>query len=683
MDQLLKELHRKFKLFEESKEFDPAEIEEFEKRKAAERAHDERYQDYLKSQQGDDSSNGSSDVTKMSASELIKELHTALDREGIDIPESGGNPVEDILAAIQTYKKSIDLPTDADALVSLLRLKPPRTPQSPPIFTDANRPPIGINPNADNKPTTPDPTDMGGASELGGAPEPEISKTFTPYGDTFGRYAKTGVNAASKFAGQVGDELSNAYTNVSNAVSGFANGASRGYRTDTKESVVYPRLSESAEMSRLVSRLTRLDETTELNEAKFPPAVEQFLDKYGGIVGRKTDKELADIIGRVASLEKTDGTKIATEWRRYNATEYHNPVNDTYLSARDLVKQLKKDGAELERNFGVSSGTQVTGKTTTGNLENFTKNADGSWTDLAGAKIARGSQEAIALEKEAQRRLTSANPSTTSPTSTNPSPTSTPKPPTGPTASNPTTNILKPNSLPANLSWAAKSKRFLKYSAALAALGLVFDNGDLIMSGIKQVADYVRGSDTPDAKPDATPGTAGDTAATDAKNSEEIKKLVKEIQDLQQKHGKDSDPAWSKAVDRANAVFKRLGIPPFDNSIPKPKVTPTPRPVATTPKPAATEPASAVPLQSVVPQDMVQPVDLQQDYQQQQPAYQRNSNTFIPIPIPLGGFGGGRGNGGGRGPQNGRGYPGAGGQLRGGVGTPGGGNRGGGNRGGR
>jgi len=677
MDQLLKELHRKFKLFEESKEFfEPAEIAEFEKRKAEQIAHDERYQQYLKSQQGDDSDNAGGDITKMSASELVKELNTALDREGINRPESGGNPVEDIIAAIQIYKKSIDLPTDADALVSLLGLKPPtRTPQSPPFFTDANRPPIGINPNADNKPTTPDPTDMGGASEFGGAPEPEISKTFTPFGDTLGGYAKTGVDAVSKFAGQAADEISNAYTNTTNALSGVANGFKRSYnRTDTKESVVYPRLSESDEMSRLVSRLTRLDEAAELNEAKWPPAVEQFLDKYGGIVGRKTDKELADIIGRVAFLEKTDGTKIATGWRRYNATEYHNPVNDTYLSARDLVKQLKKDGAELERNFGVSTGTQITGKNTTGNLENFTKNADGSWTDLAGTNIARGSQEAIALEKEAQRRLTSANPSTTSPTNTNPSTTSTPKPPTGPTATNPAANILKPNSLPANLSWAAKSKRFLKYSAALAALGLVFDNGDLIMSGVKKVTDYFRGSETPDAKPGATPGTSSDTAAADAKNSEEIKALVKKIQELQTSHGKDSDPAWSKAVERANAVFKRLGIPPFDNSIPKPKVTP--RPVATTPKPAAPEPASAVPLQSVVPSDMVQPVDLQQNYQQT-PAYQQNSNTFIPFPIPLGGFGGGRGNGGGRGPQNGRGYPGAGGQLRGGVGTPGGGNRGG------
>jgi hypothetical protein len=679
MDQLLKELHRKFKLFEESKEFfDPAEIAEFEKRKAEQIAHDERYQQYLKSQQGDDSDNAGGDITKMSASELVKELNTALDREGINRPESGGNPVEDIIAAIQIYKKSIDLPTDADALVSLLGLKPPRSPIGiVPTQPNNREPKQDAYPNVN--PTTPDPTDMGGASEFGGAPEPEISKTFTPYGETFGQYAKTGVNAVKNLAGNAADEISNAYTNVSNAFSGIGNGFSRAYnKTDTKESVVYPRLSESDEMARLVSRLTRLDETTELNEAKWPPAVEQFLDKYGGIVGRKTDKELADIIGRVAFLEKTDGTKIATGWRRYNATEYHNPVNDTYLSARDLVKQLKKDGAELERNFGVSTGTQITGKNTTGNLENFTKNADGSWTDLAGTKIARGSQEAIALEKEAQRRLTSANPSTTSPTNSNPSTTSTPKPPTGPNPINTTANILKPNSLPANLSWAAKSKRFLKYSAALAALGLVFDNGDLIMSGVKKVADYFRGSETPDAKPGATPGTSSDTAAADAKNSEEIKALVQKIQALENDHGKDSDPAWSKAVERANAVFKRLGIPPFDNSIPKPKVTP--RPVATTPKPAAPEPA--VPLQSVVPQDMVQPVDLQQNYQQT-PAYQQNSNTFIPFPIPLGGFGGGRGNGGGRGPQNGRGYPGAGGQIRGGVGTPGGGNRGGGNRGGR
>jgi hypothetical protein len=672
MDQLLKKLHTQFKLLEDLTDLSPEEKKEFAERLAAERENELKFQEYKNAQQGDDSSDSGSDITKMSASELIKELHTALDREGIKIPDSGGNPVEDILAAIQTYKKSIDLPTDADALVSLLQLKPPRIRQSPPLFTDANRPPE-FKPNADNKPITPDPTDMGGASEFGGAPEPEISKTFTPYGDKLGQYTRTGVDAVSKFAGQAADEISNAYTNTTNALSGVANGFKRGYTsTSTKESVVYPRLSESDEMSRLVSRLTRLDETNEINEAKWPPAVEQFLDKYGGIVGRKTDKELADIIGRVAFLEKTDGTKIATGWRRYNATEYHNPVNDTYLSARDLVKQLKKDGVELERNFGVSTGTQITGKNTIGNLENFTKNADGTWTDLAGAKIARGSQEAIALEKEAQRRLTSANPSTTSPTNTSPSTTNIPKPPTGPTATNPAANILKPNSLPANLSWAAKSKRFLKYSAALAALGLVFDNGDLIMSGVKQVANYIRGSDTPDPTSGTAPGTSSDTAAADAKNSEEIEKLVKEIQKLQASHGKDSDPAWSKAVERANAVFKRLGIPPFDNSIPKPKpVAPAPRPVAS---PAPVAAASAVPPESVVPQDMVQPVDLQQNYQQQ-PVNQRNSNTFIPIPIPLGGFGGGRGNGGGRGPQNGRGYPGAGGQIRGGVGTPGGGRR--------
>ena len=254
-------------------------------------------------------------------------------------------------------------------------------------------------------------------------------------------------------------------------------------------------------------------------------------------------------------------------------------------------------------------------------------------------------------------------------------PSGTPKTPTGTNPASTSTSILKPNSLPPNLSWLAKSKRFLKYSAALAALGLVFDNGKLILEKGKELLGLGGDSDISDTTPDAKSGTASDADATsDAKNSEEIKKLVKEIQDLENAHGKDSDPAWSKAVEHANAVFKRLGIAPFDNSIPKPKVTPTPRPVVTPAPVAAAAAPSSVPPESVVPQDMVQPVDLQQNYQQQ-PVNQRNSNTFIPIPIPLGGFGGGRGNGGGRGPQNGRGYPGAGGQLRGGVGTPGGGRR--------
>ena len=676
MDQLLKKLHTQFKLLEDLTDLTPEEEKEFKERMAAEREKESRYQEYKNAQQGDDSSNSGGDVTKMSASELVKELNDALDREGIEIPDSGGNQVEDILAAIQAYKKSAGLATDADALVSLLGLKPPpRTPQSPPFFTDANRPPE-VKPNADNKPnadikpTAPDPTDMGGASELGGAPEPEISKTFTPYGDKLGQYTRTGVDAASKLAGNAADEISNAYTNVSNAFSGIGNGFSRGFnRTNTKESVVYPRLSESDEMARLVSRLTRLDEPTQLNEVKFPPAVEKFLNDYGGIFGRKTDKELADVIGNVAKI-RLNGKEIPTGWTRYSDTEYVN-ANREYLTAKQLLKRLDKEGAELERNFGVSSGTQVTSKTATDKIENYTKNADGSWTDHTGNTLARGSNEANALEKRAQQELTGTTPSTTNTNPSTTNPTSSIVSPQRAKELAAETNFLKTNSLPANLSWAAKSKRFLKYSAALAALGLVFDNGELIWNAGKKLLG-LGGADPAGAG--GAGGAAGNTAAADAKNSEEIKDLVKKIQALENDHGKDSDPAWSKAVEHANAVFKRLGIPPFDNSIPKPKpVAPAPRPVA---PPAPVAAASAVPPESVVPQDMVQPVDLQQNYQQQ-PVNQRNSNTFIPIPIPLGGFGGGRGNGGGRGPQNGRGYPGAGGQIRGGVGTPGGGNRGG------
>jgi hypothetical protein len=655
MDQLLNELYQKFKLLEEIEEFDPAEIAEFKKRRAAEIAHDERYQEYLKSQQGNDSSNSSSDITKMSASEIVKELNAALDREGIKIPESGGNLVEDILAAIQTYKKSMNLPTDADALVKLLRLTPPKTNPTNKGVAGGD---IGAFTAADMAAT---------AAAKPEEEEPEVSKMATPVGDTLGQFARTGVDTVSKFAGDTADALSRGYTNTTNALSGVANGFKRGYnRTDTKESVVYPRLSESDEMARLVSRLTRLDETTELNEVRFPEPIAKLLDNGAWLLGKKSRAEVADLLGQTPKLFLKDGTEIATKWARQADDYFINSETRIRLSAKQLVKFLDKEKATLEKTFGVTKGTQFTSDAG----QTFTKQADGSWLSQDGVTLIKKTDPNWARVENLATKppvVPGANPSTTIPTST-------PKPPTGPTATNPASNILKPNSLPANLSWAAKSKRFLKYSAALAALGLVFDNGDLIMSGVKQIADYVRGSETPDAKPDATPGTSSDTAATDAKNSEEIKKLVKEIQDLQQKHGKDSDPAWSKAVDRANAVFKRLGIPPFDNSIPKPKpVAPAPRPVAS---PAPVAAASAVPPESVVPQDMVQPVDLQQDYQQQ-PAYQRNSNTFIPIPIPLGGFGGGRGNGGGRGPQNGRGYPGAGGQLRGGVGTPGGGNRGG------
>ena len=665
MDQLLKKLHTQFKLLEDLTDLTPEEEKEFKERMAAEREKESRYQEYKNAQQGDDSEDNSGDTGEISTYTIMKELRTALEAAGIDIPDTG-NSGQDMIVAIQSYKKAMELPTDADALVKLLKLAPSTTEIEKQQAADKQAVTAAATnsstPKADaTSPATPNPADTGGASEFGGAPakpeeeEPTASKIGSYAGNALGATIKQHYNMA-KQAGQYGLD----------ALSGLAKGAVKGWNSIQENHSTSRSLSESDEMSLLVSKLKRLDETTQLNEVKFPPAVEKFLNDYGGILGIKTDKKLADVIGNVAHI-RLNGKEIPTGWTRYSDTEYVN-ANREYLTSSQLIKRLDKEGAELERNFGVSSGTQVTSKTATDKIENYTKNADGSWTDHAGNTLARGSNEANALEKRAQQELTGTTPSTnTNPSTTNP--TSSIVSPQRAKELAAETNFLKTNSLPANLSWLAKSKKFLKYTAALTALGLVFDNGDIIMKGVKKVLGLG------DADPAGAGGAAGDTAAADAKNSEEIKALVKQIQDLENAHGKDSDPAWSKAVEHANAVFKRLGIPPFDNSIPKPPkpVAPAPRPVA---PPAPVAAASAVPPESVVPQDMVQPVDLQQNYQQQ-PVNQGNSNTFIPIPIPLGGFGGGRGNGGGRGPQNGRGYPGAGGQIRGGVGTPGGGNRGG------
>ena len=668
MDQLLKKLHTQFKLLEDLTDLPPEEEKEFKERMAAEREKESRYKEYKNAQQGDDSANDSGDITKMSASELVKELNAALGREGIDIPDSGGNQVEDILAAIQTYKKSAGLATDADALVSLLQLKPPtRTPKS-----------IGIMPT---QPSNQNPTDMGGASEFGGAPpsagvDPEVARLAAKYPEKTDRTTPDPDEPISSRIGRAAAQTASDHLDMAtqagryawDAASNMASGLGKGWETarrnsTVKESVVYPRLSESDEMARLVSRLTRLDETAELNEAvRLPASLEQFIEKYGWTFGKKSLSQLADELGQFPKLIIGDGVEIATPWVRRADNFYEKPGSVVRLDAREMASVIKGETELFKKTFGVPKGTQITDNAV-GNT--YSKNPDGSWSssEAGAAVIPKGSQQALNLEKAAETKLAGtpgANPSTTSTTNT-------PKPPTGPNPINPAANILKPNSLPANLSWAAKSKRFLKYSAALAALGLVFDNGKLILEKGKELLGL---GGTDPAGAGGAGGAAGDTAATDAKNSEEIKKLVKQIQELENAHGKDSDPAWSKAVEHANAVFKRLGIPPFDNSIPKP-VAPAPRTVSPPAPVAAAEPA--IPPQSVVPQDMVQPVDLQQNYQQQ-PAYQQNSNTFIPIPIPLGGFGG---RGGGRGPQNGRGYPGAGGQLRNNVGTPGGGNRGG------
>jgi hypothetical protein len=659
MDQLLKKLHTQFKLLEDLTDLTPEEEKEFKERMAAERERESRYQEYKRSQQGDDSSDGSSDVTKMSASELVKELHTALDREGIDIPESGGNPVEDILAAIQTYKKSMNLPTDADALVKLFRLTPPTTPGTSTGDPNNREPKQDAYPNV--KPTTPDPTDMGGASEFGGAPaKPEEEE---PLASKFGYYAANALGKTIKqhynMAKQVGQY-------GLDALSGAAKGAVKGWDSVKEDHTTSRNLSESAEMSLLVLKLKRLDETTELNEVRFPSSVEQAIEKYGWTFGKKSLSQLADELGQFPKLIIDDGVEIATPWVRQADNYYKKAGSDVRLDAREMAAVIKSEKELFKKTFGVPKGTQTTvtdpvhGTTTT-----YTKQPDGTWMAQDGTVFTKAEVQSANLEKRAQQELAGTTPSTTNTNPNTTNPTSSIVSPQRAKELAAETNFLKTNSLPANLSWLAKSKKFLKYTAALTALGLVFDNGELIMKGVKKVLGLG------DTDPAGAGGAAGDTAATDAKNSEEIKKLVKEIQDLENAHGKDSDPAWSKAVEHANAVFKRLGIAPFDNSIPKPKpVAPAPKPVA--PPPVAAAPA--IPPETVVPQDMVQPVDLQQNYQQPQ-AYQQNSNTFIPVPIPLGGFGG-RG-GGGRGPQNGRGYPGAGGQLRGGVGTPGGGNRGG------
>jgi len=622
MDQLLKKLHTQFKLLEDLTDLSPEEEKEFKERMAAERNKESRYQEYKNAQQADDSSNSGSDVTKMSASELVKELHTALDREGIKIPNSGGNPVEDILAAIQTYKKSMNLPTDADALVKLFRLTPPTNTSSADSRAVRSASTNTSTPNTDTTDKGVAGGDIGAftaadmAATAAAKPEeeePVASKIGSYVGNALGATVKHHYNMA-KQAGQYGLD----------ALTGAAKGAVKGWDSVKENHNTSRSLSESDEMSLLVSKLKRLDETTQLNEVRLPPAVEKLADDFGWLFKRRPQAEVADALGKTPVLRLTDGTEVATGWTRLPNTNMFSGPNGRTLDAKALAKELKQEGSKLEKTFGVPKGSQVTDTASTGTITSHTKNADGSWVKQDGTVIPRGSNEAIALEREAQRRLTSSNTSTTSPTS---SPTSTPKPPTGPTASNPAANILKPNSLPANLSWAAKSKRFLKYAAALAALDLVFNNGDLIMSGVGKIADYARGSETPDA----APGTSSDNAtATDAKNSEEIKRLVKEIQDLQQKHGKDSDPAWSKAVERANAVFKKLGYPPFDNSIPKPKpVAPAPGPVAPPPKPAKpAAPEPAIPPESVVPQGIVVPAYQQQP--QPMPPQPNKGRTLAP-----------------------------------------------------
>lgn len=654
MDQLLKKLHTQFKLLEDLTDLTPEEEKEFKERMAAERNRESRYQEYKRSKQGDDSEDNSGDTGEISTYTIMKELHTALEAAGIDIPDTG-NSGQDMIVAIQSYKKAMELPTDADALVKLLKLAPSTTEIEKQQAADKQAVTAAATnsstPKADaTSPATPNPADTGGASEFGGAPakpeeeEPTASKIGSYAGNALGATIKQHYNMA-KQAGQYGLD----------ALSGLAKGAVKGWDSVKEDHNTSRSLSESDEMSLLISKLKRLDETTQLNEVRLPPAVEKLADDFGWLFKRSTQAEVADALGRTPKLTLSDKSEIATGWTRLSNSNMFSGPNGRTLDAKALAKELKLEGEHLEKTFGVTKGTQFTSELG----QTFTKQADGSWLSQDGATLIKKTDPLWAKAENSAAKSTvvpGANPSTTNPTSSIVSPQRAKE-----LAAE--TNFLKTNSLPANLSWLAKSKKFLKYTAALAALGLVFDNGDIIMKGVKKVLGLG------DADPAGAGGAAGDTAAADAKNSEEIKKLVKQIQDLENDHGKDSDPAWSKAVEHANAVFKRLGIAPFDNSIPKPKpVAPAPRPVA---PPAPVAAASAVPPESVVPQDMVQPVDLQQNYQQQ-PVNQRNSNTFIPIPIPLGGFGGGRGNGGGRGPQNGRGYPGAGGQLRGGGGNRGG-----------
>jgi hypothetical protein len=272
-------------------------------------------------------------------------------------------------------------------------------------------------------------------------------------------------------------------------------------------------------MARLVSRLTRLDETTELNEARLPLALQQYIEKYGSLFGRRPSAQIADELGHFPKLKIGDGVEIATPWVR-QADDFYKNASGVRLNPREMEIVLKGEREHFKKTFGVPKGTQITDNAVG---HTYSKNPDGSWSssEAGAAAIPKGSQQAHNLEKAAETKLAStpgANPSTTNPTS---STTNIPKPPTGPNPINTTANILKPNSLPANLSWAAKSKKFLKYAAALSALDLIFNNDDLIMSGVKKVADYFRGSETPDAKPGATPGTSSDTAAADAKNSED------------------------------------------------------------------------------------------------------------------------------------------------------------------